>query len=189
MKRFIAIGAMALVMTSCVTPSNAALNQASAVATTTEVRVEGPTFIQKLETEKALKQKQRELHVRDFRMKGVISKLKKRVGKTAYVFSGVTPSGWDCSGLVVWAYEQLGVELPHSANKQGHLGKKVKTPKIGDIVVFSYKGSKSYYHASIYIGNNKVIHAGFRPGTSTSIISLDDSSFDTSDETFIRVNW
>ena len=176
MKRFIAIGALALVMTSC-SSSATAEPKASAVAIT-QARVEEPTLIDKA-IANAKKQK----------MSDVISQLKSRVGKTWYVFSGATPAGWDCSGLVVWAYQQLGVELPHSANKQGHIGKKVKTPKIGDIVVFGYKGSKSYYHASIYIGNGKVIHAGFRPGTTTSVISLDDPSFDYSTITYIRVNW
>ena len=120
------------------------------------------------------------------RIESVVAKLKSRVGKTWYVFSGSTPSGWDCSGLVYWAYEQLGVPLEHSANKQGNSGTKVRTPKVGDIVVFGYKGSKTYYHSSIYIGDGKVIHAGFRKGTSTSIIALDDPSFRHSTATFIR---
>lgn len=181
MKRFIAIGAMALVMTSCGGSNAAADPQASAVAIT-QVRVEEPTF-QAQVFATAITQ------VRKEKLNNVIAQLKSRVGKTWYVFSGASPSGWDCSGLVVWAYEQLGVTLPHSANKQGHLGHKVHTPQVGDIVVWSYKGSSSYYHASIYIGNGNVIHAGFRPGTSTSVISLDDPSFDGSDATFIRVNW
>lgn len=116
----------------------------------------------------------------------VIKKLKARVGKTSYVFSGATPSGWDCSGLVYWAYQQLGVELKHSANKQGHSGQVVKTPKIGDVVVFSYKGSHDYYHSSIYIGNGKVIHAGFHKGTRTAIIPLSSRAFKDSDITFVR---
>lgn len=117
----------------------------------------------------------------------VVKQLKSRVGKTWYVFSGQTPQGWDCSGMVYWAYGQLGVPVEHSANKQGNSGTKVRTPAIGDIVVFGYKGSKTYYHSSIYIGDNKVIHAGFRKGTRTSIISLDDPSFRHSTATFVRL--
>ena len=177
MKKLIAISAMTLVMTGCISPEASATIKASAVAST-QVRVEGPTLIE-----------QAVITAKKHKMSEVISQLKSHVGKTWYVFSGATPSGWDCSGLVVWAYQQLGVEVPHSANKQGHIGKKVKHPRIGDIVVWSYKGSSSYYHASIYIGNGKVIHAGFRPGTTTSIINLDDPSFDYSNATFIRVAW
>jgi peptidoglycan endopeptidase LytE len=116
----------------------------------------------------------------------VIRELKSRVGKTWYVFSGATPQGWDCSGLVYWAYEQLGIELKHSANKQGHSGQVVKIPKIGDVVVFSYKGSHDYYHSSIYIGDGKVIHAGFHKGTQTSIIPLSSRAFKDSNITFVR---
>jgi hypothetical protein len=130
---------------------------------------------------------EKELQLNSTKIQSVVKKLKSRVGKTWYVFSGSTPRGWDCSGLVRWTYEQLGVPVEHSANKQGNSGIKVRTPKIGDIVVFGYKGSKSYYHSSIYIGDGKVIHAGFRKGTSTSVISIDDPSFRHSTATFIRL--
>jgi cell wall-associated NlpC family hydrolase len=92
-------------------------------------------------------------------LNNVVMKLLKRVGKTPYVFSGSTPYGWDCSGMVRWAYEQLGKELPHSATKQAYVGHRVKTPKVGDIVVFGYKGYSSYYHSAIYIGKGKVVNA------------------------------
>jgi cell wall-associated NlpC family hydrolase len=92
-------------------------------------------------------------------LNNVVMKLLRRVGKTPYVFSGSTPYGWDCSGMVRWAYEQLGKELPHSATKQAYVGHRVKTPKVGDIVVFGYKGYSSYYHSAIYIGKGKVVNA------------------------------
>jgi len=95
------------------------------------------------------------------RMKEVVNYLKTRVGRTSYVFSGASPRGWDCSGLVRWTYERFGIELPHSANKQGHLGKRVHKPKLGDIVVFAYNGSTNFYHAAIYIGNGKIINAHY----------------------------
>jgi cell wall-associated NlpC family hydrolase len=129
---------------------------------------------------------ERELQLNTEKIQSVVAELRSRIGKTWYVFSGHTPSGWDCSGLVYWAYEQLGVSVEHSATKQGNSGTKVRDPKVGDIVVFGYKGSKSYYHSSIYIGDGKVIHAGFKKGTSTSIISLDDPSFKNSTITFVR---
>ena len=89
----------------------------------------------------------------------VVKALKSRVGKTPYVFAGSSPYGWDCSGMVRWAYGKLGKEIPHSATKQAHIGKRVDTPKVGDIVVFGYKGYKSFYHSAIYIGNGKVVNA------------------------------
>ncbi len=88
-----------------------------------------------------------------------IAKLNTHVGKTWYVFSGATPSGWDCSGLTMWFYEQLGIQLEHRASKQDSAGKKTADPKPGDLVVFKYSKSKSAYHVGIYIGDGKMIHA------------------------------
>lgn len=93
------------------------------------------------------------------RVSAAIDKLQTHVGKTWYVFSGNTPSGWDCSGLTMWFYEQLGVKLEHRATVQGTSGTKTKEPKPGDLVVFKYKGYKSAYHVGIYIGNGNMIHA------------------------------
>jgi len=88
-----------------------------------------------------------------------IDKLSAHVNKTWYVFSGATPRGWDCSGLTLWFYEQLGIELEHRASQQENSGTKTKTPKPGDLVVFKYNGNKSAYHVGIYVGNGKMIHA------------------------------
>ena len=104
--------------------------------------------------------------------------------KTPYVFSGSKPSGWDCSGMVVWAYSKIGVELPHSANKQAHLGKRVSKAQVGDIVVFAYPGSTQFYHSAIYIGNNKIINANLMFGT-TKIQLLTD--FKKSQIRFVRI--
>ena len=123
----------------------------------------------------------------EHRMAGVIKQLKKRIGKTWYVFSGSTPRGWDCSGLTLWAYEQIGVELPHSANKQARAGIKVVSPSVGDLVLFGYPGTNTFFHASIYIGDNKVIHAGFKRGQTTSVLDLDSASVKNTKMRFVRV--
>jgi cell wall-associated NlpC family hydrolase len=174
MKRFIAVGVVALVMTGCAA-SIGPSTKASALAVQ-QVVEPAPEFMTKVS-----------LMAEGQRVQKVVKKLEKRIGKTWYVFSGSTPSGWDCSGLVYWTYEQLGIEVPHSANKQGHLTKGVKDPKVGDIVVWGYKGSKSYYHAGIYIGDGKAIHAGFRKGTTTQIIDVDSPSFKGSTVKFVRL--
>jgi cell wall-associated NlpC family hydrolase len=103
----------------------------------------------------------------------VVKTLKSRVGRTPYVFAGSSIYGWDCSGMVRWAYEQLGIELEHSATKQAHSGKRVKTPKVGDIVAFGWKGYSGFYHSAIYIGNGKVVNAN-RGFEGTYIQSLKD---------------
>jgi cell wall-associated NlpC family hydrolase len=104
--------------------------------------------------------------------------------KTPYVYSGSSTFGWDCSGMVVWAYSKIGVELPHSANKQAHLGKRVSKAQVGDIVVFAYPGSTQFYHSAIYIGNNKIINANLMFGT-TKIQLLTD--FKKSQIRFVRI--
>jgi cell wall-associated NlpC family hydrolase len=124
----------------------------------------------------------------EFRMAKVVKALKKRIGKTWYVFSGSTPNGWDCSGMTRWAYQQIGVDIPHSANKQAKSGIRVVSPAIGDLVLFGYKGTNTFFHASIYIGNGKVIHAGFKKGQTTSVLDLQSASVKNTKMRFVRVN-
>lgn len=93
------------------------------------------------------------------KLKRVVRYLTTRVQKTSYVFSGSTVAGWDCSGMVRYAYERLGITLEHSANKQAHAGTRVSKPRIGDIVVFAYKGSTNFYHSAIYVGSGLIINA------------------------------
>jgi cell wall-associated NlpC family hydrolase len=116
-----------------------------------------------------------------------VGALKKRVGRTWYVFSGSTPSGWDCSGLVMWAYQQMGVELEHRASLQQKAGTIVKTPKVGDIVAFSYKNSKhGAYHVGIYIGSGKMVHAR-QQGQGTVIESVTTFAGKYSKVTYTRI--
>ena len=145
-KKIAAIGASTLILTGCVSPHSEAATLI--VAQPAVNKIETNTFVQDVS-----------LMANGQRINHVISQLKKTVGKTWYVFSGNTPSGWDCSGLTMWTYEQLGITLEHRASKQQHSGYQVKTPNIGDIVVFTYKGYKYAYHVGIYIGNGLMIHA------------------------------
>jgi cell wall-associated NlpC family hydrolase len=118
------------------------------------------------------------------RMKQTVIKLMRRVNKTSYVFSGSSPYGWDCSGMVKWTYGQFGLEIPHSANKQAHIGKRVSVPKLGDIVVFAYRGSTNFYHSGIYIGKGKIVNSNMYYGT-TVIEPLTD--YKNSQVRFVRV--
>jgi cell wall-associated NlpC family hydrolase len=129
-----------------------------------------------MEAEKTLLEKQAAhaemLEANRTKLDAMVSKLQKTVGKTWYVFSGTTPQGWDCSGLVLWAYEQVGIALEHRASIQGKAGKVTDAPTPGDIVVFTYKGYKSAYHTGIYIGDGLMIHAP-RKGEVTRIESVE----------------
>jgi len=118
------------------------------------------------------------------KLKKIVTYLTTRVHKTAYVFSGSSIYGWDCSGMVRYAYKGLGITLPHSANKQAHVGTRVSKPKAGDIVVFAYQGSTNFYHSAIYLGNNLIINANALYKT-TVIQPLTD--FKQSQIRFVRV--
>ena len=118
------------------------------------------------------------------KLKRVVQYLTTRVQKTSYVFSGSSISGWDCSGMVRYAYKRMGITLEHSANKQAHSGVRVSKPRIGDIVVFAYNGSTNFYHSAIYVGNNLVVNANLMYKT-TVIQPLSD--FRNSQIRFVRV--
>ncbi len=137
------------------------------------------TLMEKAQARKVFIERQ---HIK---LNNAVKKVISRVGKTPYVFSGSSIYGWDCSGLVRWTYEQVGIELEHSATKQGNnYGHRVKTPKYGDIVVFGWNSKTEFYHSAIYIGNNKIVHANRGYG-GTHIEPL--SNYKSSTQIFIRV--
>jgi cell wall-associated NlpC family hydrolase len=163
MKKLIAISAMALVMTTCSAASSGAEVKTSAVVSepshTSGISwlVEEHQRLTMLEEQAA---QQEQLTKNKTSLHNVVNQTKQYVGKTWYVFSGSTPNGWDCSGLVMWTYEKLGIELYHSATAQMRSGQIVKEPKFGDIVSFSYRGSMSAYHVGIYLGPDSMLHSG-----------------------------
>jgi cell wall-associated NlpC family hydrolase len=106
-----------------------------------------------------LKAKEIRLQAKRDKLKRVVNYLTTRVQKTSYVFAGATVAGWDCSGMVRYAYQRMNIVLPHSANKQAHVGTRVSSPRIGDIVVFAYQGSTNFYHSAIYVGSGLIVNA------------------------------
>jgi cell wall-associated NlpC family hydrolase len=73
-----------------------------------------------------------------------------------YVWGGSSPRGFDCSGLVVYAFAQIGISLPHSTYALWNVGSPVSRDQLqpGDLVFFSGLG-----HMGIYIGGGQFIHA------------------------------
>jgi cell wall-associated NlpC family hydrolase len=171
------VTAIALIILSLNLSSNTVQADNTAIVAVSHVSTDFKT--KALDLTKELKAKQKRV-----KLKKVVTYLTTRVHKTAYVFSGSSVSGWDCSGLVRYTYKRLGITLEHSANKQGHVGKRVSKPKVGDIVVFAYQGSTSFYHSAIYIGNGLIINANAMYQT-TVIQPLTD--FSKSQIRFVRV--
>ncbi len=86
---------------------------------------------------------------------GVVGVAMRYLG-TPYVWGGASPGGFDCSGLVMYAYSQVGVSLPHYTGAQWNVGVAVSRSDLqpGDLVFFDGLG-----HVGIYIGGNQFIHA------------------------------
>jgi cell wall-associated NlpC family hydrolase len=80
---------------------------------------------------------------------------------TPYHFGAETPGyGFDCSGLVQWAYAQDGVSLPRIAADQANAGVPVARDQLqpGDLVYF--KNSTGYvHHIGMYVGGGNFIEA------------------------------
>jgi cell wall-associated NlpC family hydrolase len=77
-----------------------------------------------------------------------------------YVYAGANPKkGFDCSGLTMYVYAQLGISLNHYSGDQFHEGFRVLKSQLkpGDLVFFY--GMKEPEHVGIYIGNGQFIHA------------------------------
>ena len=73
-----------------------------------------------------------------------------------YVYGGSSPSGFDCSGFVMYVYSKVGVSLPHNAAAQYGYGTPVDRSQLqpGDLVFFNGLG-----HNGIYIGGGSFIHS------------------------------
>jgi peptidoglycan DL-endopeptidase CwlO len=73
-----------------------------------------------------------------------------------YRWGGASPSGFDCSGLVMYVFSQIGISLPHSTYALWNVGVPVSRDQLqsGDLVFFNGLG-----HMGIYIGGGQFIHA------------------------------
>jgi cell wall-associated NlpC family hydrolase len=91
-----------------------------------------------------------------------------------YVWAGAGPAGFDCSGLVMYAFGQVGVAVPHNAAQQFRLGTPVDRDRLvpGDLVFFN-----QLRHNGIYLGGGRFVHST-KPG-GVRIARLDDDWFRT----------
>jgi cell wall-associated NlpC family hydrolase len=92
----------------------------------------------------------------------------KKIG-CPYVWAADGPNTFDCSGLTMWAYRQVGVSLPHYSREQINYGKRVSRSNLqpGDLVFFG----SPIHHVGMYVGGGKFIEAPYS-GADVRVTSL-----------------
>jgi cell wall-associated NlpC family hydrolase len=91
-----------------------------------------------------------------------------------YRWGGESPvSGFDCSGLVRWAYLQVGVDLPHSSYALFGEGRRVpqRGMETGDLLFFEGLG-----HVGLYLGRGRMVHAP-QTGRTVEVVRLAGSNY------------
>ncbi len=112
---------------------------------------------------------------RDAKIKKVVDYALSNVGG-AYVWGGASYRATDCSGLTMLAYAQIGINIPHWTVTQAQQGWAVSYNELqpGDLVFFGGSSYSSVYHAAMYIGGGKIVHA---ENSNTGIVISDLARF------------
>jgi cell wall-associated NlpC family hydrolase len=102
-------------------------------------------------------------------LKAALSKLGR-----PYVWGADGPSTFDCSGLTLWAYKQVGINLPHYTGSQWNAGTRVSRAELrpGDLVFFH----ADLHHMGMYIGDGKMVHAP-QTGDVVKIVPMEGRPF------------
>jgi cell wall-associated NlpC family hydrolase len=90
-----------------------------------------------------------------------------------YEWAASGPDSFDCSGLTMWAYDHVGVSLPHSSAEQIGSGTRVSRSNLqpGDLVFFG----SPIHHVGMYVGGGDFIEAP-HTGAVVRISSLSNRS-------------
>jgi len=105
----------------------------------------------------------------------VVQVARSQLGKP-YTWGGASPAtSFDCSGLVQWAYRQVGVVLPRTAQQQFDATARLAPDQLqpGDLVFFQIccQPPDAITHVGIYIGSGQMIHAP-APGEAVRVESI-----------------
>jgi hypothetical protein len=92
-----------------------------------------------------------------------------------------TDEGFDCSGLIWYAYRNHGVRVPRVSRDQARTGRRVHRDitelEPGDILLFAERGS-TVSHVGLYLGDARYIHSTTSGGVRVSSLSPYDDAFD-----------
>ena len=94
-----------------------------------------------------------------------------------YVYGGASPSGFDCSGFVMYVMKNFGYNLDHSARAQYSSGNPISKGELkpGDLVFFSKESTTWIGHSGIYIGDGLFIHASSGSAKCVTISALNSA--------------
>jgi cell wall-associated NlpC family hydrolase len=79
-----------------------------------------------------------------------------------YTSGGASPhGGFDCSGLVHWAYTRSGISIPRITRDQARAGRFVSREALrpADILIFKTAEAPNGLHTAIYAGNGRFVHS------------------------------
>ena len=101
----------------------------------------------------------------------VIQAALSRIG-SPYSWGASGPSAFDCSGLVMWSFQQAGISLPHSSQALAQGGQPVSMDQMqpGDLITYYSDAS----HVGIYIGDGMMVHASTY-GTPVRVAPVDNA--------------
>ena len=81
-------------------------------------------------------------------------------GASRGIDSGAGTVGFDCSGLVLYAFAGAGIKLPHYSGSQYQMGRQIPSSQMrrGDVIFWGPGGSQ---HVAIFLGNGQMIEAPY----------------------------
>lgn len=88
-----------------------------------------------------------------------------RDGGTADRHGDFRKVGFDCSGLMIYAFAAIGARLPHYSGYQYNSGRKVPLAQRqpGDMLFWAYRGGR-IHHVALYLGNGRMVEAPYSGG-------------------------